>query len=197
MRMRAGLSPGQVSGRLDVPRSIERPFYVDARGTSIAGPADDLSEPAVKDAETIEAMRETGRIAAQAILAVAEHIAPGVTTDQLDRIGHEFLLDHGAYPSTLGYKGYPKSLCASLNEVICHGIPDSTVLEDGDIVKVDITAYKHGVHGDNCATYFAGTPSDEARLLSERTHEAMLRAIKAVAPGQAGKIGRAASGERV
>jgi methionyl aminopeptidase len=181
---RAALTPGRISGRLDVPSGIERPFYVDARGASIAGPADDLSEPAVKDAETIEAMRDAGRIAAQAILAVAQHISPGVTTDHLDRIGHEFLLDHGAYPSTLGYKGYPKSLCTSLNEVICHGIPDSTVLQDGDIVKVDITAYKSGVHGDNCATYFAGTPSEPVRLLSERTHEAMMRAIKAVAPGR-------------
>ena len=184
MSARTPLSPGLVSGRLEVPPSIERPFYVDSRGTSIKGPADDLSEPPVKDAETIEKMRDAGRIAAQAILAVAEHIAPGVTTDQLDRIGHEFLLDHGAYPSTLGYRNYPKSLCTSLNEVICHGIPDSTVLEDGDIVKLDITAYKHGVHGDNCATYFAGTPSEEVRLLSERTREAMMRAIKAVAPGR-------------
>ncbi len=184
MSPRAPLAPGRISARLDVPASIARPFYVDARGQSIQGPADDLSEPPVKDAETIEKMRDTGRIAAQAILAVAEHIAPGVTTDQLDRIGHEFLLDHGAYPSTLGYKGYPKSMCTSINEVICHGIPDSTVLEDGDVVKVDITAYKHGVHGDNCATYFAGTPSEPVRLLSERTHEAMMRAIKAVAPGR-------------
>jgi methionyl aminopeptidase len=184
MSTRAALTPGRISGRLDVPSVIARPFYVDARGASIAGPADDLSEPAVKDAETIEAMRDAGRVAAQAILAVAQHIAPGVTTDYLDRIGHEFLLDHGAYPSTLGYKGYPKSLCTSLNEVICHGIPDSTVLEDGDVVKIDITAYKGGVHGDNCATYFAGTPSEPVRLLSERTHEAMMRAIKAVAPGR-------------
>jgi methionyl aminopeptidase len=182
--VREPLAPGQVSPRLEVPAAIARPFYVDARGQSVKGPADDLSEPAVKDAETIEAMRIAGRIAAQAVLEVARHIEPGVTTDRLDRIGHEFLLDHGAYPSTLGYKGYPKSLCTSVNEVICHGIPDSTVLQDGDIVKVDITAYKGGVHGDTCATYFAGTPSDEVRLLGERTREAMLRGIKAVAPGR-------------
>ena len=80
-------------------------------------------------------------------------MAPGITTDELDRIGHEFLCDHGAYPSTLGYKGFPKSLCARVNEVICHGIPDSPVVEDGDIVNIDITAFLDGVHGDTNATF--------------------------------------------
>jgi methionyl aminopeptidase len=168
----------------EVPPGIARPFYVDAHGKSINGPADDIDEPAVKDAETIERMRVAGRIAAQAILEVAAHIAPGVTTDELDRIGHEFLLDHGAYPSTLGYKRFPKSLCTSLNEVICHGIPDSTVLMDGDIVKIDITAFKNGVHGDTCATFFAGEPAEDVRLLGERTREAMMRAVRAVQPGR-------------
>jgi methionyl aminopeptidase len=168
----------------EVPPGIARPFYVDAQGKSIKGPADDIDEPAVKDAETIEKMRVAGRIAGQAILEVAAHIAPGVTTDELDRIGHEFLLDHGAYPSTLGYKRFPKSLCTSLNEVICHGIPDSTVLMDGDIVKIDITAFKNGVHGDTCATFFAGEPAEDVRLLGERTREAMMRAVKAVQPGR-------------
>jgi methionyl aminopeptidase len=111
-------------------------------------------------------------------------VAPGVTTDELDRIGHEFLLDHGAYPSTLDYKGFPKSLCTSVNEVICHGIPDSRRLAEGDIVKIDITAYLDGVHGDTCGTYFAGEPREEVRLLGERTREALLRAIRAVAPGR-------------
>ena len=89
------------------------------------------------------------------------HVAPGVTTDELDRIGHEFLCDHGAYPSTLGYKGFPKSLCTSVNEVICHGIPDSRVVEDGDIVNIDITAYLDGVHGDTNATFLAGDVDEE------------------------------------
>ena len=97
---------------------------------------------------------------------------------------HEYLLDHGAYPSTLGYKGFPKSCCTSLNEVICHGIPDSTVIDDGDIVNIDVTAYIDGVHGDTNATFLAGDVSEEARLLVERTHEATMRAIKAVAPGR-------------
>ena len=108
-----------------------------------------------------------------------------MTTDELDRIGHEFLIDHGAYPSTLGYRGYPKSLCTSLNEVICHGIPDDTVIADGDIVNVDITAFLNGVHGDTNATFLAGDVDEESRLLVERTHEAMMRGIRAVAPGPA------------
>jgi methionyl aminopeptidase len=138
----------------------------------------------VKDPETIERMRIAGQIAGQALEEVGKAVAPGVTTDDLDRVGHEFLLDHGAYPSTLGYRGFPKSLCTSLNEVICHGIPDSTELVEGDICNVDITAFIGGVHGDTNATFLVGEVSDEARLLVERTHEATMRAIKAVAPGR-------------
>jgi methionyl aminopeptidase len=132
-----------------------------------------------------------GRLAAQALAEVGRHVEPGVSTDDLDRIGHDFLCDHGAYPSTLGYRGYPKSLCASLNEVICHGIPDDTVIEDGDIINIDITAFIGGVHGDTNATFLAGAVDEESRLLVERTREAMMRGIKAVAPGrQLNVIGR-------
>jgi methionyl aminopeptidase len=129
-------------------------------------------------------MRAAGRLAAQALAEVGRHVAPGVTTDELDRVGHEYLVDHGAYPSTLGYRGYPKSLCTSLNEVICHGIPDDTVIADGDIVNVDITAFLNGVHGDTNATFLAGNVDEASRLLVERTHEAMMRGIRAVAPGR-------------
>ena len=111
-------------------------------------------------------------------------MAPGVTTDEIDRVVHEFLVDHDAYPSTLGYKGFPKSCCTSLNEVICHGIPDSTVIQDGDIVNIDVTAYIGGVHGDTNATFLAGDVAEEDRLLVERTREATMRAIKAVRPGR-------------
>jgi methionyl aminopeptidase len=136
-------------------------------------------------------MRVAGRIAAQAMQAAADVIAPGVTTDEIDRVGHEFLLDHGAYPSTLGYRGFPKSLCTSVNEVICHGIPDARPLEDGDIVKIDLTAFVDGVHGDNCATYFCGDVDEDSRLLTQRTEEALDRAIKAVRPGrQVNVLGR-------
>ena len=99
-------------------------------------------------------------------------------------VGHQYLVDAGAYPSTLGYRGFPKSLCTSLNEVICHGIPDSTVIKDGDIVNVDITAFIGGVHGDTNATFLAGDVDDESRLLVERTQEALARGIKAVVPGR-------------
>jgi methionyl aminopeptidase len=175
---RAPLSPGRLSAPREVPRSIPRPEYVGK-----PAPSRDTSSE-VKDAETIEAMRVAGRIAAQALAEVGRHVAPGVTTDELDAIGHEFLLDHGAYPSTLGYRGYPKSLCTSLNEVICHGIPDSTVIHDGDICNIDITAFIGGVHGDTNATFLAGDVREDVVDLVERTREATMRAITAVAPGR-------------
>ncbi|MEO3789736.1 type I methionyl aminopeptidase [Nonomuraea sp. B10E15] len=178
------LQPGRVSPMRKVPAHIERPEYVGKKRPT-------TGESDVKTPEMIERMRVAGRIAAQALEEVGNNVRPGVTTDELDRIGHEFLIDHGAYPSTLGYKGYPKSLCTSINEVICHGIPDDTVLRDGDIVNVDITAYIGGVHGDTDATYLVGEVDEESRLLVERTREAMTRAIKAVAPGrQLNVVGR-------
>ncbi|MFG3442790.1 type I methionyl aminopeptidase [Nonomuraea sp. NPDC047897] len=178
------LQPGRVSPVRKVPAHIERPEYVGKKRPK-------TGESDVKTPETIERMRVAGRIAGQALEEVGRHVRPGVTTDELDRIGHEFLLDHGAYPSTLGYKGYPKSLCTSINEVICHGIPDDTVLRDGDIVNVDITAYIGGVHGDTDATFLVGEVDEESRLLVERTREAMMRAIRAVAPGrQLNVVGR-------
>ncbi|MEV0993547.1 type I methionyl aminopeptidase [Nonomuraea sp. NPDC050202] len=178
------LQPGRVSPMRKVPAHIERPEYVGKKRPR-------TGESDVKTPEIIERMRVAGRIAGQALEEVGKHVRPGVTTDELDRIGHEFLLDHNAYPSTLGYKGYPKSLCTSINEVICHGIPDDTVLRDGDIVNVDITAYIGGVHGDTDATFLVGDVDEESRLLVERTREATMRAIKAVAPGrQLNVVGR-------
>ncbi|TSB31629.1 type I methionyl aminopeptidase [Streptomyces benahoarensis] len=179
------LVPGKISPTRPVPASIPRPEYV---GKAAPTP---YSGPEVQDADTIERMRIAGRIAAQAMAEAAKLIAPGVTTDELDRVAHAFMCDHGAYPSTLGYRGFPKSLCSSLNEVICHGIPDSTVLKDGDIVNLDVTAYINGVHGDNNATYLCGDVDEESKLLVERTREALNRAIKAVRPGrQINIIGR-------
>src|SRR5215475_7405102 len=171
------LQPGRISPLRQVPADIPRPEYV-GRARPKTG------EPDIKDAGTIERMRAAGKLAARALAEVGRHVAPGVTTDELDRIGHEFLTDHGAYPSTLGYRGFPKSLCTSVNEVICHGIPDDTVIADGDIVNVDITALLDGVHGDTNATFLAGDVDEESRLLVERTHEAMMRGIRVVAPGR-------------
>jgi len=172
------IAPAAISPRRPVPDSIARPEYVDR-----PAPAP-FTGSEVKDAETIAKIRVACRLAAQARELVGSHVAPGVTTDELDRVGHEFLCDHGAYPSTLGYKGFPKSLCSSVNEVVCHGIPDARVIEDGDIVNIDITAYLDGVHGDTNATFLAGDVDEETRLLVERTHEALDRAIKAVRPGR-------------
>jgi methionyl aminopeptidase len=173
------LVPGTISPRRPVPPQIERPEYVDQQAPL------PYKGPNVIDAEGVERIRRSSRLAAQAMALVAESIVPGTTTDELDRIGHEFLCDHGAYPSTLGYRAFPKALCSSVNEVICHGIPDSTVLQDGDIVNLDITAYLDGMHGDTNATYLCGDVDEESRLLVERTHEATMRGIKAVAPGRA------------
>jgi methionyl aminopeptidase len=172
------LTPGVLSAPRAVPSTIERPSYVGERHWQ------QRRETEVKDAETIARMRIAGKLAAQALAEVGRHIVPGVTTDELDRVGHEFLCDNGAYPSTLGYRGYPKSLCTSLNEVICHGIPDSTVAVEGDILNIDITAFINGVHGDTNATFLVGAVDDESRLLVERTNESLERAIRAVAPGR-------------
>lgn len=172
------LVPGLVSPRLPVPKNIVHPEYV---GKSAPTP---FTGSDVKTPEQIEKIRAAGKIAAAAIEMLRDEIRPGVTTDHLDRIAHEFILDHGAYPSTLGYRGYPKSLCSSINEVICHGIPDDTVLQDGDIVNIDITAYKDGFHGDLNHTIEVGNVSEEVHNLVERTREALNRGLMAIAPGR-------------
>jgi len=171
------LYPGRVSPARQGPANIPRPEYVGKKAPT-------LGEDDVKDADTIARMRVACQLAAQALEEVGRHVRPGVTTDDLDAVGHEFLVSRGAYPSTLGYRGYPKSLCTSLNEVICHGIPDDTVIRDGDIVNIDITAFIDGVHGDTNATFLAGDVTEESRLLVERTREATMRGIRAVAPGR-------------
>ncbi|MGX1575148.1 type I methionyl aminopeptidase [Cellulosimicrobium funkei] len=182
---RGPLTPGVVGPQRQVPTTIERPEYVGRPGPR------PFEGSEVNDPATVERIRTASRVAAQALVEVGRHVAPGVTTDELDRVGHEFLLDHGAYPSTLGYRGFPKSLCTSLNEVVCHGIPDSTELVEGDIVNVDITAYVGGVHGDTNATFTVGEVDPESALLVERTREALARGIKAVAPGrQINVVGR-------
>ena len=172
------LKPGKISPRRPVPAHIDRPEYMYHSGPEVITASD------IKTPETIEKIRKAGQIAAQALQAVGEAIRPGVTTDELDRIGHDFIISRDAYPSCLGYMGFPKSLCTSINEVICHGIPDDRPLEDGDIINVDITAYYDGVHGDTCAMFGVGTVDEESHLLIERTREAMMRGIKAVRPGR-------------
>ena len=169
-----------------VPKGIQRPEYVGKAGPSRFTGSD------VYDGAGIERIRAAGTIAANAIQAVGAAVRPGITTEELDIIGHEFVVAHGAYPSTLGYRGFPKSSCTSVNEVICHGIPDDTVLQDGDIVNIDITAFLDGVHGDSNVTFLVGEVDPAVAALVDGTREALARGMKAVAPGrQVNVVGRA------
>lgn len=180
------LIQGKLSPTRFVPPEISRPEYVGKPAPAKNTKGD------VRTPEEVTKIRAAGKIAAQAIEMVGSHAKPGITTDELDRIGHEFLLANNAYPSTLGYRGYPKSLCSSINEVICHGIPDDTVLQEGDIVNIDITAFKNGFHGDSNQTFMVGEVRPEIKVLVERTHEAMMRGINAAIPGrEINIIGRA------
>ena len=172
------LVAGRLSPARGVPGSIPRPEYVGRPGPRPFTGSD------VYTPSEIARIRTSGRIAARAVEAVGAAIRPGITTDELDAIAHDFLVEHGAYPSTLGYRGFPKSSCTSVNEVICHGIPDDTVLEDGDILNVDITAFHDGMHGDLNATFLVGDVAPTTRELVDRTREALARGIKSVAPGR-------------
>jgi len=180
------LTAGRLTPARTVPAHIPRPEYVGHPEPRDDGHGD------VYTPDEVEHIRESGRIAAGAVAAVAAAIRPGITTDELDAIAHEYVVARDAYPSTLGYRGFPKSSCTSLNEVVCHGIPDDTALVEGDILNIDITAYQNGMHGDLSATFPVGRVSQDAADLIERTREALNRGIKAVAPGRPiNAIGRA------
>jgi methionyl aminopeptidase len=172
------LTPGVISKPLSVPSAIARPEYVGK-----PSPAE-FTGSHIKSADQVEKIRAAGKIAAEAIALVGASAKAGVTTDELDKLAHEYMVSQGAYPSTLGYRGFPKSCCTSINEVICHGIPDDTVLQDGDIMNVDITAFKDGFHGDSNATFLIGDVSKDVADLVERTKEALDRAIAVVMPGR-------------
>jgi len=179
--------PGILSPRREVPAGIEPTPW------AIAGGASNRSEPNVKTPEVIERLRRTGPAAAEVLRVTGEAIAPGVTTDELDRICHEATIAAGGYPSPLNYHGtYPKSLCTSINEVICHGIPDDRPLRDGDIVNLDVTVFREGVHGDTNATFLVGNVDPESTRLVRITRECLSRGIDAVKPGRPiSDIGRA------
>ncbi len=181
--------PGRVSPMLSVPDYIVPTDYY-RTGKPVR-----FDEPAVKSPEIIERMRVACRIAAEVLEVTGAAVAPGVTTDDLDRVAHQAYVDRGAYPSTLNYHGYPKSICTSVNEVICHGIPDDRPLLDGDIVNIDVTAYIDGVHGDCNATFLVGEVDEESRRLVEVTRECRDLGIAAVGPGlPLSVIGRAIQG---
>ena len=127
-------------------------------------------------------MREAGSLAAEILRLAGEQVRPGITTDEIDIFVHDLTIERGAYPSPLNYHGYPKSVCTSVNDVICHGIPDSRKLEDGDIVNIDVTAFIHGVHGDTNATFFVGDVDEQSRDLVKVTEECVWRGIDAVRP---------------
>ena len=169
-----------------VPAEIARPDYAET------GQVTRRPEDRVKSPELIERMRRAGRAAAEVLDLGAAVIAPGVTTDEIDAVVHQAYIDRGGYPSTLNYRGYPKSLCTSVNEVICHGIPDDRPLQDGDIVNLDVTIWLDGVHGDTNATYCVGNVDDASKRLIEVTRQCLDRGIAAVAPGRPfSDIGRA------
>jgi methionyl aminopeptidase len=170
--------PGRVSPMLPVPSDIEpTPYYA-------TGEVERWDEPMVKSPEVIERMRVAGRVAAEVLAVTGAAVAPGVTTDELDRIAHQAYLERGAFPSTLNYHHYPKSVCTSVNEVICHGIPDDRPLQEGDIVNIDVTAFIGGVHGDCNATFYAGDVDPDSHHLVEVTRECRDRGIRAVKPGR-------------
>jgi methionyl aminopeptidase len=146
----------------------------------------------IKSPKEIELMRTVCRLAAETLLVVGDEIRPGMTTRDIDRIVHEHTLSQGARPAPLNYKGFPKSVCTSVNEVVCHGIPDGTVLRNGDIVNVDVTHIYQGFHGDTSATFYVGTPSPEARHVVEVARRALEVGIGEVRDGaRLGDIGAA------
>jgi methionyl aminopeptidase len=172
------LTPGVVSKALSVPSNIVKPEYVGKKAPA------EWTGGHVKSADQIEKIRTAGKLAAQAIELAGSSIQVGMSTNQLDVIVHDFLISNGAYPSTLGYRGFPKSCCTSVNEIICHGIPDDLEIQDGDIVNIDVTAYLDGFHGDSNQTFKVGHVSEEVSLLVDRTKESLERAIASVMPGR-------------
>lgn len=172
------LTPGVVSKALQVPPRIQRPEYVGKKAPA------EWTGGHVKTPEQVQKIRAAGTLAARAINLAGTSIVPGMSTNDLDVIVHEYLIANGAYPSTLGYRGFPKSCCTSVNEIICHGIPDDLEIKDGDIVNIDVTAFLEGYHGDSNRTFKVGNVSEEVSLLVDRTKESLDRAIASVMPGR-------------
>ncbi len=189
--MRGPLVAGDVGPVRAVPETIVRPPY--AWREDVPARA---SRPVRRKPEEVEAIRRSCEAASEVLAVIAPNIAAGVTTAELDRVGHEAIVRLGGYPSPLGYRGFPTSICTAINEVICHGIPDSTELEDGDIISVDVTVYRDGHHGDLCQTFLVGDVAPSTRALVATTRRALLAALAAIRPGiQVMEIGAAIESE--
>lgn len=169
---------GRLSPTRTVPPEIPRPEYAET-----GRPASRAGRTCHKSGEALVRMRRACKMAREVLDEVLAAVAVGVKTDELDRIAHEATIARGAYPSTLNYVSFPKSLCTSVNEVICHGIPDDRTLVDGDIINCDVTIYLDGMHGDCSETVFVGVPDAQSRMLVEQTYESMMLGIAAVKPG--------------
>jgi len=178
--------PGRVGPARPVPGGLTPTGYY------LSGEPARTGEAMVKSPEVVAAMRRTGHLAAEVLAVTGAAVAPGVTTDDLDAVAHQAYIDRGLFPSTLNYHRYPKSICTSVNEVICHGIPDDRPLADGDIVNIDVTGFAEGVHGDCNATFYCGAVDDASRALVETTRRCRDLGIAAVRPGRPiSDIGRA------
>ena len=178
--------PGLLSPTRRVPAAIKRPPY------ALTGQPPPSRSALVRTPDELAAMRRTGAAAAEILIRAGALVRPGVTTDEIDRLVHELSIEAGGYPSPLNYRGYPKSVCTSVNEVICHGIPDSRPLCDGDIINIDVTLYREGVHGDTSATFPVGDVAEESVNLVEVTLESLDLAIAALGPNAMVRdIGRA------
>jgi methionyl aminopeptidase len=179
--------PGSVSAARAVPGAIRRPPYIEADGQ----PSGRVLAP-LTDADAVDRLRRAGQAARRVLDRLQPFVRPGVTTDELDATAHDAYIAEGGYPSPLGYRGFPKSICTSVNEVVAHGIPDDRQLRDGDIVNCDITIYLDGMHGDCSATYLCGEVADDVRELVVVTEQALHAGVAAVRPGgRVRDIGRA------
>ncbi len=180
------IRPGIIGLGRSVPAEVPRPPYA---ATGDPGPS---ISSLVRTPSELDAMRRAGAIAAEVLIHAGGFVEPGITTDKIDEIVHNETIRRGAYPSPLNYRGFRKSVCTSVNEVICHGIPDDRPLADGDIINIDVTVYFDGVHGDNSCTFLVGDVDEHSRHLVAETYVSMMEGIKTVRNGsKVHDIGRA------
>jgi len=171
------IQPGNITPRRSVPAHIVAPDY------ALSGHPKLGDACKILNAEELTRLRKACQAAAKVLKLTSQAIRPGITTAALDLIAHEAIIALGGYPSTLNYRGFPKSICTSVNEVICHGIPDDRPLQDGDILNIDVTVFLEGMHGDTNATFAVGTVDETSSHLIHIAHEALWHGIRAVQPG--------------